>query len=185
MLSRCLIWAIAAAHAASLIFPIFPPKSPPPTSASADPLVPAASAAESFTPPAEAETMPVARAEWFDVAAGRVLRTYPVTDELRRETKRLLLSVDGIYPRARIEPEGGHILHVELVPPLKLSTPWISGDIADVYIMFDATKPDEPVKLLLTSGNSVQWLTASRNAAALLSVLQSLDPFSAPPSAEE
>jgi len=179
LLSRCLVWTMAATLAADLVFP---PKSPPPAAVFAGL---AASAAESFSPPVEATNPRTARAEWFDVAAGRVLRTYPVTDELRRETERLLLAVDGVHPRARIEPDGGHILHVELSPPLRLSTRWVSGDVADVYIMFDAAKPDESVKLLLTRGSSVQWLTSSRSAAGLLAVLRTLDPLSAPPAAEE
>lgn len=177
MIPVCL--ACLAAATALVARPGLPPHPLPPAFACTAATFPSPAASENIANPR------TARAEWFDVAAGRVLRTYPVTDELRRETERLLLAVDGVHPRARIEPDGGHILHVELSPPLRLSTRWVNGDVADVYIMFDAAEPGEPVKLLLTRGSSVQWLTSSRSAAGLLAVLRTLDPLSTPPAAEE
>jgi hypothetical protein len=116
------------------------------------------------------------RAELYDLREGRVIGSWTLSDELRREASALLASISGDAPQSGGEMKQGRMLRLELTPPLHVRTSRYSGDVPELLLMYDNAAPGRAVRLLLPAGGDIVWLSTQRSAAKLVGLIEARGP---------
>jgi hypothetical protein len=95
----------------------------------------------------------VGKVEVFDVAQGKIVATFPNSEEIQKEVQAWLHSISGMAAQAKIDPKHGIVLKIPVQPAIHVNNQWFKDDVVEVFIPVSPANLQKPLLLLFTSDN--------------------------------
>lgn len=115
-----------------------------------------------------AEQKPV---EIFDIEEGRVVQERPTTNDIQKETEKMLKSISGVYKNLNPLPKKGVMVKVPLDPPIPVKNEWFN-DLVDEAVFIFSFEEKDPYLLIWDDENLPHFYTFSTSTEKLMKLLK-------------
>lgn len=92
-------------------------------------------------------------AEVFDIKKGEITQAIPNSNALQIRAREWLSSITGNVKSLHIEPSEGIAIKIPLLPPYKLTSSWITGNVTEIVIFISTSESYFPTLLIFTREN--------------------------------